>query len=227
MNAIYKNVYKTCLFFSYSQEKTDKILSDVAYHIKSYKKNDVIFYEKNVREKIGIILSGTVFINKLYPNGKIVILDMRSAAELLGEDLIFSSTQPCEGERISAGSKCDIMFFSYEDFRLLLLKYEEILLNYLNYFSDKALLLKHRLGILSLSSIRSKIAAHVYNECKKNHSIVLKLQFNRSDLARFLDVSRPSLIRELNKIEMLGIIENDVNMIKVLNMEKLLGLVIQ
>ncbi len=222
MKDVYGIIYRNCLFCNFATEEIDRIFSDLRYQTKSYKKNDIIYFEKDVHEKIGIVLNGIVFINKLYPNGKIVILDTRSSGDLLGEDLVFSSTKPCEGEKITAGGKCDILFISYGEFRSLLLNHEACLLNYLNYFSSKALHLKHRLGILSLSSIRSKIAAYVYNECKKNKSIVLKLQFTRSDLARFLDVSRPSLIRELNKLEMQGIIELDKKMIKVLSMEKLL-----
>ena len=227
MKTIHENTYRNCLFSGFPPEKTREILSRAPHHIKSYKKNDIIYFEKDVRVKIGIVLNGIVFINKLYPNGKIVILDTRSDGDLLGEDLVFASSQPCEGERITAGSKCSIEFISYDDFRALLIRYEEILSNYLNYCSDKVLLLKHRLGILSLSSIQSKIAAYVYNECRKSKSSVLRLHFTRSDLARFLDVSRPSLIRELNKLESQAIIELDGDMIKVINMKELFRLVLQ
>ncbi len=227
MNAIHENIYRNGLFSGFLPDKTDKILYNAPHYIRSYKKNDIIFFEKDVRSKIGIVLSGTVFINKFFPSGKVVILDTRSVGDLLGEDLVFAPSQPCEGERITAGSKCSIMLISYDDFRALLIRNEDILSNYLNYYSHKVLLLKHRLGILSLSSIQSKIAAYVYTECRKNKSSVLRLQFTRSDLSRFLDVSRPSLIRELNKLERQAIIELDGDMIKIINMEELFRLVIQ
>ena len=90
--------------------------------------------------------------------------------------------------------------------------------------SNRALLLNKKVEYHSLKTLRSKIATYLLDEYKKNGQSTFQLMLNRNDLADFINVSRPSLSRELSKMRDEGFIDFFSTAIKIKDLAGLKGL---
>ena len=87
--------------------------------------------------------------------------------------------------------------------------------------SNRALMLNKKLEYLSIKSLRGKISTYLLEEQKKEGNTTFQLNLNRNELADFINVSRPSLSRELGKMRDEGLIDFHSTAIKINDFEAL------
>ena len=87
--------------------------------------------------------------------------------------------------------------------------------------SNRGLLLNKRLEYLSLRSVREKIATYFLEQYDKLGKPKFKLPMNRNELAEFLNVTRPSLSRELGKMRDEGFIDFERSSISLVDVDSL------
>ena len=92
----------------------------------------------------------------------------------------------------------------------------------LNIFASKSYYLNKRIQILSSSNLRQKIARLILQESKDGK--VAFINMNREEMADFISVARPSLSRELMKMQDEGLIEVEKDKIHILDIEELMDL---
>jgi CRP-like cAMP-binding protein len=73
--------------------------------------------------------------------------------------------------------------------------------------SERAIALSRKVEYLSIKSIRGKISTYLLEQYKKAGKAIFMLPMNRNEMADFLNVSRPSLSREMCKMRDEGIID--------------------
>ena len=88
----------------------------------------------------------------------------------------------------------------------------------LGIYARKTNLLNHKVQILSSGSLRQKIARYLEESRRGNQ---VKLTMNREELADYLNVARPSLSRELIKMQQDGMIKLDRNLVTITDTEAL------
>lgn len=224
MNRLLSLVQNCSLFKNMSFDEIERLLSDINYRIESFKENEVIFSPVQTADKIGIILSGTVDVQKLFPSGKVVIIERRKSPDLIAESSIFSRLEYYP-DTFTAGKPCKILFMLKTELLELFKSNQDFMLNFLESVSNSTLILKHKIGILSLDSIQEKIAGFLIHDkkqsCKDNGSNIVTLPFSKKAWAEYMDVSRTSLSRELRDMEKRGIITFQKRIIKILDQEKL------
>jgi CRP-like cAMP-binding protein len=102
---------------------------------------------------------------------------------------------------------------------------QAIMLNFLKSVSDSMLVLKHKIGILSLNSIQEKTASfliHEYHhEGNNKNSNPITLPFSKKAWAEYMNVSRTSLSRELKNMEIAGVISIAKGKIKIVDFARL------
>jgi CRP-like cAMP-binding protein len=81
--------------------------------------------------------------------------------------------------------------------------------------------LNQKIELLMLKGMREKLAAYLMNEYKKANSLTFQIIPNRNELAEYLNVSRPSMCRELGRMKDDGILDFYQNSFKILSMEHL------
>jgi CRP-like cAMP-binding protein len=81
--------------------------------------------------------------------------------------------------------------------------------------------LDKKIEYFAIKSVTGKICAYLYDQYKLNGGPLFDIPFDRNELADFLNVSRPTLSRELAKLKEQGIIDYYLNSFKVLDIEKL------
>ena len=93
--------------------------------------------------------------------------------------------------------------------------------NMLGVVSERAMVLSKKMEYISIKTMRSKLCTLIYEQYLKRKTATLTLPMNRQQLADFLNVSRPSMSRELSRMRDEGIIDFHLSTVKILNIEKI------
>lgn len=215
------------LFRDVSAAELDILLETKHIVVSNYNKNDFITYAGDKIESIGIVLKGHVLVTKENVLGERIIMSVLEKGNLFGEIGAFSDkgVWPATVMAQDEASICFIhksIFFSgcVKDCR----SHQKIIFNMLNIISNKAMLLNRKVEYLSFKSVRSKIASFLIDEYRKTNKLTLSLNINRNELAEFLNVTRPSLSRELAKMKTDGLIDFHKYTIKILDIQTLSAL---
>ena len=86
---------------------------------------------------------------------------------------------------------------------------------------EKNYVLNHKIDLLMIKGMKEKLATFLLYEAKRHNSSRFDIDFNRNELAEYLNVSRPSMIRELANMKDDGIIDYHMNSFHILSIEKL------
>jgi CRP-like cAMP-binding protein len=163
-------------------------------NIKTYTRNEVIFNEGQICKTIGLVIKGNVQINTYTLNEEYNITNVNSG-ETFGETLLFTNNPHYLGDVIST-KESQIAFINKSNL-VYLLQHDTILLNnYLSIISNKGLANQKRVKVLVQKNIRDKIMFYLFNEAKTLQSNIIPI-ISKEQLAKLLNIPRPSLSREL------------------------------
>ena len=172
--------------------------------VKTYEKNDLIFNEGDKCNYVCIVTNGAVKISTTSSLYNEFIISTIKSGESFGENLIFSERPFYLGD-IIATKKTSILFLSKKEY----LKYvSENLEEFLQENSKRYLLLQQRTKILLQKSIREKILFYLISKYNSTNSLDIKIT-SKEELAKYLNIERPSLSRELIKLKEEGLIDYD------------------
>lgn len=195
------------LFYNISTKEKDKILAFLEANSFNFKKNTTILSSVKNENIIGIVVNGYLQVVKSDYNGN------RTIIEELYEDDIFGFT-------ISSISNIEHNIITKEDSRVIIIYFDEIINNNLNYpyfnqflknllqiMSKKINNNNDRIEILTNKTIRNKLLAYFKIMSKKNNSKIIYLPYNFTDLADYLAIDRSAMYRELKNLKEEGLIE--------------------
>lgn len=224
MNYKLSVLQKCTLFKNKSLDEIEALLSKINSREENFDENKIVFSPVQAADKIGIILTGSVDVQKIFPNGKVVIIERKKASEVIGESSIFSKYE-YYSDNVCTCKPTKVLFISKSDLLSLFALDNPIILNFLELTSNSSLMLKHKIGILSLDSIQEKIAGYLIHslqyENKDNNTNTVTLPFSKKAWAEYMDVSRTSLSRELRKLEAEGILSFQKRTIRVMDLHRL------
>ncbi len=208
------------LFVGLSDSEIESIIDEMGA-VEEYDEDEYIFSQDETPEYLFILLDGMVSVENMDEKGKRSIVNVfKDSGTIFGEVYLFL------GERMydySARSmkKSKILKLSREFFdNIYDYEYGKIInSNMLNILSGKALYLNQKLLLLSEVKLRQKLNNFILNNM--DDDLIVRLKLNREELADFLGTTRPSLSRELMKMESDGVIETEKNIIIVKNIFEL------
>jgi CRP-like cAMP-binding protein len=210
-----------CVLFNHlSADQISHILSDITYTIKFYKKNEVVFSPLYPSDHLGIILDGCVDVQKIFASGKAITVNRRFPYDLIADASIFANIE-CYPSTITTCENSHILLINKDNLLKLFSKDEQIISKFLESVANRVLALNNTIEILSLNSVPAKIAYFLIIEQKKQRSNVIQLKFTKKSLAEHLNVSRPTLSRELKNMQLVGILSFHKRIIEIHNLEKL------
>ena len=171
-------------------------------------------------DRIGIILEGRVEAQKLFPNGSQVNVSVRTPGEMIGPAAVFSSGRryPCD---ILAIEPVTVMIFRRADLLNLMQKDIRILENFTSEIASATYMLQQRLELLSYSGIAQKAAFYMLMQRRKTSSDRIQIPESVTKWAMMMNVSRPSLHRELKRLDNQGIIRYERHAIEILDPDAL------
>ena len=192
--------------------------------INQYKKNTCIVKQGEYFHYVGIILEGEVKVIKENATGNRIFIGRYGPKQAIGQMILFSSNP----------------YWHYtlqteKDTTVLLLVKDKIVgtcqencanidvfkNNLLNIISNTFMDFQKQLEFTTIKGVKEKISTFLlykYNETQKKY---MEIEFNRNELADYLNVSRPTLSRELAKMKEDGIIDFYMDTFKIKDIEKL------
>ncbi len=178
--------------------------------IESYQKQEYITVEGNPFTGIGVVIEGEVTIIKDNAAGERVVMTKLGINSIFGEMFAFSNSK-IWGVTVIASKDCKVLFIRPEKIvgpcRNMCLGHRILIQNMLKIVSQKALGLDKKIAYLAMKSIRTKISAYLLEQHKLSGSTRFTIKYNREELADYLNVSRPSLSREIIKMKDEGMID--------------------
>lgn len=212
------------LFDGITLEETKLMLRCLAPRVNIYKKGEFAGHFGEVMDGVGILVEGGLSILKENPDGGRVIIDIITPGDLFGEIAVFTEKKLWPAS-VLANSESVVLFITPDKFtggcRNACSFHRQLIMNMLGIISEKALYLNRKVEYLSIKGMRQKLCAYFWEEYKKNGKNMFVLPMKRNELADFLNVSRPSMSREMGRMRNDGIIDFYMSTIKILNPEKL------
>lgn len=219
------NVLSQCaLFKNITPDELKTLLPCLKPVLQTYNENMLIFNQGTIIQYIYVILEGKVEIAKENFAGHKNIVSLLTAGKLFGEGVV------CTSHRMSPVSA-----LALTDTKVLLIPYERIIINcehnctfhhsiiynMMRLLGEKNYHLNIKMDLLLLKGMREKLATYLLAEAHIHESLSFTLPLNRNQLAEYLNVSRPSMCRELGRMKDEGIIDYYQNSFKLLDMKRL------
>ena len=219
MQKYLQSIKKCILFNGIKEEQLISVLGCLGGQIKEYNKNDIIISEGEQAIYLGVILEGSVHINRIDFFGNRSIIAHFKESEMFGET--FAAV---EGQKMSVNVVAD------DDSKVLLIKMKKILtpcespcffhskiiLNLLQAALKKNLIFNKKIEIISKKTTKEKLMCYLLLQAKENNSNSFTIPFDRQELADYLEVDRSGLSVEINKLKAEGVIDTNKSYFKIL-----------
>jgi CRP-like cAMP-binding protein len=221
-------ISKTPLFKDISSDELGTMLECLKPRVCEYTKNEFIAIEGEKFEGIGIILTGEAAVIKENYTGNRVIMTVLKPGDMFGEMAAFS-TRKLWPATVLAQVTCTAFFIPPQtivgECRKMCTGHRMLILNMLKIISEKAFMLNRKVEYLAIKSMRGKISAFLLEQYRKARTLTFMIPLSRSEMADFLNVSRPSMSREMGRMKDEGIIDFCRSSIRIIDLEALKGFV--
>ena len=200
----------------------EKQLCEIAklFEIQRYRKNEIVFNEKQKAQNLYIVYSGMIKIYKLSSGGKEHILHTLSSGKIFAEVPMF------EGETYPAYSatlaNSVLLTLSRQHLLQLVTKEPQIALNMLALQAKRLRELTVQIEGLTLKDTLSRLAYYLLKQADQNGVISQKISI--TDRAKLLGITRENLSKLLSRLGQEQIIHLVKNDIRIKNKRRLLAI---
>lgn len=216
------------LFEGIEVEDLTAMLGCLKPKIDQYQKNDFIATAGNRFESVGIMLEGEAVVIKENAAGNRVVMDILKPGDIFGEVVVFATDSVWPGSVVAQGSS-RVLFLPRQKILGQCQKvcpwHRTLIQNMLKIVSEKAMMLNKKVEYLTIKSMRGKIGAFLLDQYRRNGKNTFDLPMNRNEMADFLNVSRPSMSREMRRMKEEGIIDFHLSSVRIKDLNALRGMV--
>lgn len=210
------------LFRDITETELNKMLQCSKSKERVYEDQRYIFRQGEIPHQLFVILEGTVMIAKDFASGKRDVLFLVQKGDVFGEMFLFSDAKSYWYDAIAQG-KVHVLEIPWTFFYCFCQNacehHQMITRNMLEIQSQKNFIMTRKLHLLSGTTLRERIALWLIEQSEDKN--VVYLTMNREELADYIGTTRPSLSRELMKMQQEKLIEVEKGKIKLLNREEL------
>jgi CRP-like cAMP-binding protein len=186
----------------------ERILKCSKSKVREIKAGTYIFEQGEKPSKLFLLLEGQVYICKDFTSGKRDVLYLVEEGNVFGEIFLFGNREQYWYDAIAITDAVILEMpwdFFYHFCSNACDHHKQITQNMLEILSENNFKITRKLHIISSSSLRERIAIWLIDSMDDRG--VIELKMNREQLADFLGVARPSLSRELMRMQTDGLIE--------------------
>lgn len=204
------------IFTHMSDDEIRQIFNCFQFQQRKFKKDEYIILEGNAVKNVGIIIHGTVLMEKNDLYGNSYFFTELREHEIFGEPFMGEHYEK-SSVNYKAMTNCSILFFSYRDIWKTCNKgcncHMVFIENLMNLLAMKTRSMLTKIEILSKKSLRDRILTFL-NLVKTHQDIVglhhqnssqdhlneneVFIPFNRTEMAEYLGVNRSAMVRELS-----------------------------
>ena len=212
----------TKLFHSITDKETERILKCSRSCMKKYPAGTYIFEQGGLPTRLFLLLSGQVQICKDFTSGKRDVLYLVEAGNVFGEIFLFGNRERYWYDAVAVTDIAVLEMpwdFFYHFCSNACDHHKQLTQNMLEILSENNFKITRKLHIVTTSSLRERIAIWLIDSMDEEENVELRM--NREQLADFLGVARPSLSRELMRMQADGLIQVSKKNIAIRNRQAL------
>ncbi len=217
-----KDLEEVTLFKAITQEERKRILNCSKARIKTLPAGSYVFEQEEHPSHLFLLLKGQVHICKDLASGRRDVLYLVEEGKVFGEMFLFGNRQQYWYGALAATEVTFLEMpwdFFYHFCSNACEHHKQLTQNMLEILSENNFVITRKLHIVTTSSLRERIAIWLLDAMDKNGEVQLKM--NREQLADFLGVARPSLSRELMKMQKEGLLSVSRKTISVIDKNKI------
>lgn len=201
------SLLKTPVFKGFTEAELSEVNAILRSRMKSYKKGETIFLEGEFVSELGIILEGSVSIERIDYQGNKSILGVTSAGQ------VFAETYAMVGRPlmvdVTANQDCTIFFLEIQHLRANPVDrpwFMKLLMNLLHISNNKNLGLSERSFHTFSKHVRGRVLSYLATIAREKGRKEFDIPLNRQQMADYLNLDRSALSAELCKMRDEGII---------------------
>ena len=218
MESSVKNV-RSPLFAGIASADMDAMLGCIGYHVRTFQKGDIIAFEEETINHVGVVISGAVDMIKEDVWGNRTML-LRSYPED-----VFGETFACGEDSLSV-----VTFAAAQDSKVLFLHFgrvmhtcshacvfhQALVENMVRLIARKNRELMRKVEVVSKKTLREKILAYLSIQAQSQGQRRFEIPLGRIEWAEYLCADRSALTRELAKMKEEGLIDYHRNSFEIL-----------
>ena len=201
------------LFQDLSEAELDTLAAAGHLRTRQFAKHEVIFHAGSCVREIGIVLRGSVHIEKSGSLGA-----PKSILSSVGAGQAFAETYAFCGEALMvdavAAEHCEILFLhtaALTDARIEPALQDKLLRRLLAVSMRKNLSLSQRIFCTTPKTVRGRLLTYFSAQAARCGRMAFEVPFNRQQMADYLNLDRSALSKELCKMRDEGLLEFDKN----------------
>ena len=210
------------LFRDIRREEIEKMFRCSKTVERTFDDGSYVFRQGEIPRNLFLVLEGAVMISKDFASGKRDVLFIKKQGDVFGEMFLFADTKTYWYDAITQG-KVKVLEIPWDFFYCFCSNacehHRMITRNMLEIQSEKNFTMTRKLHLLSGTTLRERIALWLMEQAADKDTV--KLTMNREELADYLGTTRPSLSRELMKMQQERLIVADKNTIKIVDRDAL------
>lgn len=207
------------LFSGISPEERTTMLSCIGYHISTFQKGDIIAFEEEHIQHIGILLSGAVDMVKEDLWGSRTMLVRLRRDELFGETFVCGEDSTSVVTFV-VSENAEILFLPFDrvmrSCTMACKFHHQLIENMVRVIANKNRELMRKVEVVSKRTIREKLLAYLSLQAQAQKTRYFEIPLGRVELAEYLCVDRSALTRELASMKADGLIDYDKNCFRIL-----------
>ena len=210
----YNQIKNSPVFYCMNDEELRGLLECFHARVRKYEKEEMIIRQGDVISNIYLILDGGVNIEKDSYWGRRIIISRLGKNQNLALSFVGSKNVESSVDAITVEDTL-VLILSYEKCTSMCqnacTRHKVLINNLFQILSKENVELIQKIENVSQKTIRDKVLTFLSNEAQKNHSNEFDIQFNRQDLADYLNVDRSAMSFELSKLQKEGLIKYNKN----------------
>ena len=211
---------KCPLFAGMSTLSIDLALGNISYQIINFAPRDVYTLAGMPCRFADIVLSGSLICRMVSLSGKQVEVTRLRPGNLIAPAFIFAKNNSMPVS-VETDSEVTLLRMTPQTLKKLIDDDADIRMNYIRSLSNIDVFLTHKMKVLSLFTVREKVAYLLLERAGEQNSNTIRLTRSRQEIADSFGIQKFSLLRVLSEFEKEGVIRVDGKTIEIIDRSRL------
>ena len=211
---------KCPLFAGMSTLSIDLALGNISYQIINFAPRDVYTLAGMPCRFADIVLSGSLICRMVSLSGKQVEVTRLRPGNLIAPAFIFAKNNSMPVS-VETDSEVTLLRMTPQTMKKLIDDDADIRMNYIRSLSNIDVFLTHKMKVLSLFTVREKVAYLLLERAGEQNSNTIRLTRSRQEIADSFGIQKFSLLRVLSEFEKEGVIRVDGKTIEIIDRSRL------
>ena len=211
---------KCPLFAGMSTLSIDLALGNISYQIINFAPRDVYTLAGMPCRFADIVRSGSLICRMVSLSGKQVEVTRLRPGNLIAPAFIFAKNNSMPVS-VETDSEVTLLRMTPQTLKKLIDDDADIRMNYIRSLSNIDVFLTHKMKVLSLFTVREKVAYLLLERAGEQNSNTIRLTRSRQEIADSFGIQKFSLLRVLSEFEKEGVIRVDGKTIEIIDRSRL------